>query len=309
MKKILLVGLGSIGKKHLEILKKDKTLSLAALRTNKGESKDKSELTEFFDLIDALAFQPDGVIISNPTSLHIESAKPFLEAGCKVLIEKPIAHTVAEAQQLQEYASQIRVAYCLRFLEIYQKLGEILKVEKPFKVGFKRSFYLPKWHPYADYRNEYTARKELGGGVIRTLSHEIDLGLHWFGVPKEVTGLVDKLSFLELDTDDYAFFSLKTNEGIRVSYELDFFSPININNGEAFTDKGRYFWTMSGINFCSYNDNKEEVIFSCNVNELNAMYEHQIKDFLEFLDGGTSKNATFQDSIEVLNIIEMIERK
>jgi hypothetical protein len=65
----------------------------------------------------------------------------------------------------------------MRFYPVNPFLKQLFKDEIPFKVGFKRSFYLPKWHPYADYRKEYTALKTLGGGVIRTLSHEIDLSL------------------------------------------------------------------------------------------------------------------------------------
>jgi predicted dehydrogenase len=309
MKKILLIGLGSIGNKHLSILEKDVTLVLAALRTNKGENNKKSKITEFFNLDDALAFDPHGVIITNPTSLHIQSAAPFLKIGCKVLIEKPISHTADDSAQLAIYANQIRVAYCLRFLGLYQKLYNIFQLEMPFKLSFKRSFYLPKWHPYADYRKEYTAQKDLGGGVIRTLSHEIDLALQWFGVPQQVHGLVDKLSSLEIDTDDYAFFSIKTKSGVRISYELDFFSPININSGEAYTQQGRYSWTMEGIKFCSYDSSTENYIFQSDENHLNEMYELQIQDFLEFIESDTSENATFKDSIEVIKLIERIEKR
>ena len=182
--KILIIGLGSIGQRHLKILSCFANIEIAALRTSKGLLKNEISVTNFFKLKDAIKFKPDGVIISNPTSLHVKSVLPFLKLGCKVLIEKPIDDCFEKTEILKPYAELIRVAYCMRFNPIMKFLNSKFKVENPFKVGFKRSFYLPNWHPYADYRQEYTAQKQMGGGVIRTLSHELDLAIHWFGTTR-----------------------------------------------------------------------------------------------------------------------------
>ena len=179
MLKILLIGMGSIGRRHLQCLQNFNDLELASLRTSKGTLKENIEIQEFYNFEDAFHFRPVGVIISNPTALHVETALPFLQKGIKLLIEKPVSHTLAESKLLLPYSKLLRIAYCMRFHSLNDIIKSILQKEKVYKVGFKRSFYLPKWHPYADYRIEYTAKKELGGGVIRTLSHEIDLMLHY----------------------------------------------------------------------------------------------------------------------------------
>jgi len=223
--KILIVGLGSIGQRHAACLQKINGVEIAVLRTKKGTLKDASGFTEFYSLDDALAYHPDGVIISNPTSLHVETALPFLQSGIKTLIEKPVADTAAEAEKLAAYSEHLRVAYCVRFLPLISTIKEIAEQEKIYKLSFKRSYYLPKWHPYADYRTEYTAKRSLGGGVIRTLSHEIDLMLYLFGEPVHTVGVTDKISPLEIDTDDFAFVSCKTAAGARINFELDFFLP------------------------------------------------------------------------------------
>ncbi len=306
--KILLIGLGSIGKRHLEILKTLPGIQLAALRTNKGQLTVDSAIKEFYNLEDALAYQADGVILSNPTSLHVQSALPFLEAGIKVLIEKPIADTLEESQKLAPFKHLICVAYCMRFHPIMQCLHSKFRNDPPFKVSFKRSFYLPKWHPYADYRTEYTALKELGGGVIRTLSHEIDLAVHWFGKPQSVNGVVDKVSHLEMNTDDYAFFSLKTASGSRVNFELDFFSPSNINVGEAFTQQGKYTWDMHTLSFQAYTDTQPQIIKTAS-DAVDTMYQHQLTDFIAWLQGKNTIQAKYQESIYVLKIINEIENE
>ncbi|GHA30222.1 dehydrogenase [Salinimicrobium marinum] len=306
--RILLIGLGSIGRRHLGHLEKIGGLELAALRTKKGVLKEENGIKEFYELQDALDFEPDGVLISNPTSLHVETAKPFLEKGIKVLIEKPIDTSVENAETLRSYSDLIRIAYCMRFHPVNHYLKNLFQEEPPFKVGFKRSFYLPKWHPYADYRKEYTAQKSLGGGVIRTLSHEIDLSLDWFGEPSEVKGVVDKVSFLELDTDDYAFFTTKS-KNIRLNFELDFFSPVNVKVFEAFTEKGKYEWGSNDIYFTPYEGGEKEKVFSPPSEAYTQMYQDQMEDFCGFASGGTSLNATLEDGINVLKIIEQVENR
>lgn len=306
--KILIVGLGSIGQRHAACLQKTGGVDIAVLRTAKGTLKEKSGFTEFYSLDEALAYKPDGVIIANPTSLHVETALPFLSRGIKTLIEKPVADTVTETKKLAVFSDDLRVAYCVRFLPMVNIIKEIAATEKIFKAGFKRSYYLPKWHPYADYRTEYTAKKELGGGVIRTLSHEIDLMLYLFGEPVSTTGVTDKISPLEIDTDDFAFVTCKTGSGARINFELDFFSPKNVNIGEMFTERGKYTWDMSEMLFTPYNETAAERLYGQEVFNIEKMYSNQAEDFIGFINTGKSDNATFASSKKVLEIIETVEK-
>lgn len=306
--RIILIGLGSIGRRHLGHLEEIEGVELAALRTQKGQLRNKTGIQEFYSLEEALRFDPDGVIISNPTSLHVDSAIPFLEKGARVLIEKPIDTSLQNAERLRPYKNLIRVAYCMRFYPVNHFLKKCFENERPFKVGFKRSFYLPKWHPYADYRKEYTALKSLGGGVIRTLSHEIDLSLFWFGEPKEIVGVVDQVSFLELDTDDYAFFTTKSGN-TRINFELDFFSPVGVKIFEAYTEKGKYEWGTNSVFFTPYDGTAKQEIFTVNEKAYDQMYQDQMEDFCGFVSSGESSNASFEDGINVLKIIEKVENK
>ena len=146
--KILIVGLGSIGQRHFKILQSYSNIQLAALRTKKGELKNEINIKEFFNLNDALSFKPDGVIISNPTTYHVESALPFLKKGCKVLIEKPISSSDKEAQKLEPYKDKIRVAYCLRFHPLSDFVLDSIDLNTIYKVNnlhdhFTRSRILP----------------------------------------------------------------------------------------------------------------------------------------------------------------------
>ena len=307
MLKILLVGLGSIGRRHLACLNELQDVEVAALRTSKGTLKDTSEIKEFYSVQESLDFKPDGVLIANPTSLHVQTALPYLEKGIPVLIEKPVAYSAEDSIVLNQYSNLIRVAYCLRFHPLNKAISNIVSQEQVYKMGFKRSFYLPKWHPYADYRTEYTAKKELGGGVIRTLSHEIDLMIHWFGVPQSTTGVIDKVSALEIDTDDYAFLSCKFEKGFRVNFERDFLSPANVNTGELFTDKGKYHWDLKQLWFTPYEGTEPQLAEEFTSESVNIMYLDQIKDFIIFINHKTSTNTTLEEAQEVLKLIEGLD--
>lgn len=308
--KILIVGLGSIGRRHASILQQHPEIECAAFRSKKGTLKDgKNDLMEFSTIEEALNFRPDGVIISNPTSLHVQSALPFLMKGIKVLIEKPISFSLSDAQILLPYKHLIRVAYCMRFLSVYSQIEKIFEDEPPFKISFKRSFFLPNWHPYADYRQEYVASKELGGGAVRTLSHELDLIVKWFGKPNSIQGITDKISFLEIDSDDFAFYVIKTQQGCRVAFEIDLFSPNNVFMGEAYTSAGKYFWDLNSLQFWGYADKTPQTLLNLSNNDFVHMYENQIADFIDFITSGTSKNSTFDEACLTLELIETIDHE
>ncbi len=305
--KILIVGLGSIGQRHAGCLQKMAGVEIAVLRTTKGTLKEKSSYTEFYNVEDALAYQPDGVIIANPTSLHVQTALPFLQKGIKTLIEKPIAYSQADAEKLAPFSNDLLVAYCVRFLPSVNIIKQIIADEKMYKLSFKRSYYLPKWHPYADYKTEYTAKKELGGGVIRTLSHEIDLMLYLFGEPVSITGVTDKISPLEIDTDDFAFVTCKTKNGARVNFELDLFSPKNVNTAEMFTEKGKYTWDMTELLFTPYQETTATKLYGQELFDIEKMYNNQMQDFIGFVNGNKSENATYNSAQAVLKIIEYVD--
>lgn len=304
--KVLIIGLGSIGRRHLAVLEAIGGIELAALRTRKGTLNQLSSVKEFDTMQEALNFKPDGVIVANPTSMHVESALPFLRAGSRVLIEKPISQKEKEANALFDYSENLRVAYCMRFLPVSNYFRTELDLDNVFKISFKRSYYLPKWHPYADYRTEYTARRALGGGVIRTLSHELDLACHWLGKPVHVTGVVDQLSHLELDVDDFAFLTMKMKNGSRANFEMDYFSPTNVNAGELFSEEGRYTWDAHSLNFMGYDSAEEKQIMKFE-DVYQQVYHDQMVDFIDFIQSGKSVNCTYQEAVAISGIIEDVE--
>jgi predicted dehydrogenase len=307
------VGMGSIGRRHAAHLLELGVRELVALRSGHGpplppELRGVQEVRTVEALLER---GPDGVIVANPTSLHAAAALPVLSHGVPVLIEKPMDASVAAARALAPFADQIRVACCLRFHAVYRLLRETLAqgaIGRPLVVRFSRGYSLPRWHPEADYRREYAARRDQGGGVLRTLSHEIDIAASLFGPFTAVKGQAERLSDLEIDVEDHAVVLAKTASGVRVVITLDYLSPDNVNRGEVLGTDGALRFDLGTNDVVRTDmDGEAEVLMDAPELELDHIYRAQMEDFLGFLGGAASENAGFDDGLGVLQAVEAVE--
>ena len=210
--RILIVGLGSIGKRHLRIVREQ--IPKADIRVLRHRPC--QEVPEFADgcydsLLEACKFFPQAAIIANPATFHLEIAGELVKNGCHLLIEKPLSVSLAGVEQLANEMMLkklvLQVGYNLRFLPslVYFKslihenmIGRILSVHSV--IGQ----YLPSWRPGTDYRDGVSAQRDLGGGVLLELSHELDYLLWIFGEVNLVSAWLGRQSMLEIDVEDTA---------------------------------------------------------------------------------------------------------
>jgi predicted dehydrogenase len=230
--KFLIAGLGSIGKRHLQNLATLGEFDLTVYRTNRGSvpQKDLPEFKITNDLDDALAQKPDAVIIANPTSLHMAIAISAAKAGCHLFLEKPISHNLDQINELKTLLRknklQCFVGFQYRFHPGLRKIVELVRdgsIGRPLSARALWGEYLPDWHPWEDYRAGYSARSELGGGVVLTLSHPLDY-LRWmFGEVEQLWAFTGKISNLEINVEDYAEIGLRFANGAVGNLHLDYF--------------------------------------------------------------------------------------
>ena len=171
--KFLIAGLGSIGRRHLRNLKTLGQTDLLLYRTHQATLPDTelSDYPTYAELNEALAQQPDGVIVANPTSLHLEVATAAARAGAALLIEKPVSDSLLGIRELQaaldEASKPALVGFHLRYHPVLRQIKELVdsnQLGKALKAHAHWGEYLPGWHPWEDYRNSYAARADLGGG-------------------------------------------------------------------------------------------------------------------------------------------------
>jgi predicted dehydrogenase len=249
--KFLIAGFGSIGRRHFRNLLALGERDILFYRTGRSQL-DNSEIADYIvetDLAAALAHKPDAVIVANPSSLHLDVAIPAAKAGCHLLLEKPISHSMERVDELEtvvaESGSRVLVGFQLRFNPGLQKAAELLKsgaLGKAIETKAHWGEYLPDWHPWEDFRKGYSARADLGGGVVLTLCHPFDY-LRWLlGEVSSVAGEVRATGELGIDVDDEANVRLGFRDGAKATVELSYLEKTGGHWLEIQCERGGLHW-------------------------------------------------------------------
>jgi predicted dehydrogenase len=246
--KALVVGCGSIGRRHTENLRRLGVEEILVfdpdrLRSTAVASEYAVQAVETLDA--AYSSQPQVALICAPTSLHLELARQALEHGCHLLIEKPLSHRLNGTESLIASARGqgrvLMVGYNLRFHACVCEMRRWLEEGRIGHVASARlhaGSYLPARHPWEDYRRGYGARASQGGGVILDAIHEIDYALWFFGMPRSVSCVGGRFSNLEIDVEDVAEILLDYPDRKVVSIHLDYLDRPPQRYAEIIGDAG-----------------------------------------------------------------------
>jgi len=311
--KMLVVGCGSIGRRHLKNFKSLGIENFVLCDTNEENLKAASEglsnpvLTT--DFKDALVHGPDMAVVCTPSSMHLEMARDLVRAGVHVLIEKPLSDTLEGVSELEKLVDEKGVvammAMCYRHHPVFREVKAALAagaVGKIYHVNYFGGHYLPDWHPKADYRVEYAARKVLGGGVILTSIHGLD-NIRWlFGEVDETHAFVDRVSNLEMDVEDIATAIFRLKNGVLVNWQTDFLQRANQHRMVVAGSTGtmRVDFLTGVIETYSAVSGKwasRTVPF-----EVNEMYVAEAREFLECVSRGTVPEAGVRDGYKTLKL-------
>lgn len=224
--KCLIVGYGSAGSRHAE--NAESLGCSVSLVTSQSLKRYKC----YQNIRDAIKQeQPRFVVIASPTYRHIEELKQCMESGVSCLIEKPLAMNFSELETSIDMDSirdqNHKVAYCLRYHPIIKKLKQ--EVSSLGKLGVAHIVfeqYLPWWRPNSDYRKCYSASPQKGGGVLLDSSHEIDLLTYLFGPVDKLVAVSEKVSSLEIESDDLCMVICKMTSGQIVQIALNYINQI-----------------------------------------------------------------------------------
>lgn len=312
---ILICGLGSIGRRHLRNLKALGRDDVVLLRTGKSTlPEDELEgLPVETELDQALVrWRPEAVVVSNPTALHLEVSIPSAEAGCHLLIEKPVSHTMEGIEDLREALNrgggQVLVGFQFRFhpgLRAVKRLLEEGAIGRVISAHAHWGEYLPDWHPWEDYRLSYSAQSDLGGGVLLTLCHPFDYLLWLVGEIERVFAEIGTLGALELDVEDTAEVLLSFKEGVLASVHLDYNQRPASHWLEIVGTEGTIRWdnTDGMMRYWTAVENQWQETPPPNGFERNNMFLDEMRHFIEIIDGKTTPLCSLEDGIRVLEIV------
>jgi predicted dehydrogenase len=320
LKSILIVGLGSIGLKHLRIAREIFPESrIAVLRHKETNEIPKGADEIFFNLSDAIQFQPQIAIICSPASTHIEISRALVKQGIHILIEKPISNEQKGLEELNCEAvgnnCVLTVGYNLRFLPSLQKFKNLIDknfVGELYSVRSEVGQYLPNWRK-ADYRKTVSAQKILGGGALLELSHELDYMRWIFGEVESVQAQLSRQSQLDIDVEDTAHIILKfkenkNNTNLIASLNLDFIRHDKVRMCHAIGDKGSLRWNgLTGdVDLFKSDKSGWNNIYKNKVDQ-DETYKNEWLHFIECINKKKSPNISFQDGIKVLDIVDAIK--
>ena len=249
MTKILIVGFGSIGKRHFRNILTKKNMDILICSKRK-DLKFKEKNVKVISTIDkAILEKPDMAFITNETSFHVKAAIKLAKVGIDLFVEKPLSSTsngLKELEKIVKKRNLISLVGCdHRFHPCLEKIKQIIdcnKLGRIFSVQVESSSLLSDWHPYEDYRKGYSARRKLGGGIITTMTHELDFLRWFFGDIKEIFSITKKVSDLDIDVDDISSMSMIFKNGIIGELHLDYFARPEFKSCKIRGSKGTLYW-------------------------------------------------------------------
>ena len=230
--KALIIGYGSIGERHHDVLSSMGTFEEIHIVT----SQTLNNLTTFTTLESVADIDTyDYFVIASETHKHLHQLL-YLDSHVKnktILCEKPLFETYHNSEFKN---NAIYIGYVLRFHPIFATIRTLLNEETPIAVSIKTGSYLPTWRPQRDYRTLYSALKEQGGGVLLDLSHEIDYAQWLFGPLTLLSAYQSKISDLEIDSDDITVITAQTPAKTLMTISLDYISKIPIREMSIHTN-------------------------------------------------------------------------
>ncbi|MBL79389.1 MAG: hypothetical protein CMH70_05100 [Nitrosomonadaceae bacterium] len=318
LKKLAIVGLGSIGCRHLRLLKElNPDLYIVLVRSGKGQPWPEEEAMASLtvsSLDQALSIGIQAAIIATPAPFHISAAMKLAKAGIHLLIEKPLSDSLVAVNELLECAKTSRitvlVGYVLRHDPAAKKFKEWLRndrIGRLINIGIECDSYLPDWRPNQDYRNTVSALPELGGGVLLELSHELDY-LHWFfGKPSQVQALLSNSGTLDIKVEDQADILFIDREKRPISMHLGFNRRQPVRSCKVLTTEGVLKWYVIEKQVIWEPKDGEPVVEKFEFDR-DYIYRVQMLHFFSCIENGERPSVTLHDGAEVMFLVDAIKR-
>ena len=312
---LLVINYGAIGKRHAKNVK-ELGHNVVLLRHSKN-NPNKDGLKEYHLLEEAIENEEiNGAIVCSPTSKHYDDVKLLIKHKIPFLLEKPSTHDFKSTISLQKMLKnknflKYDIAYNLRNHPILKFIKNFLpNLGEIYSAYIYVGYYLPYWRKNVDYRNTISAKKELGGGVHIEMVHEIDYILWFFGMPERVIGYVNKISNLEISSEDICSAMFQYKNGLIVELHLDYLSHKYLRGCRIIAQKGtlEWDWNLGKVLYTEKGKKQEKKIFSIKKEyDLNDTYIEEVKKFLDIINGKSNGNITMLETAEVMRILEAIK--
>lgn len=320
--KILIVGLGSIGRRHLRNLKKIAPEAEIGVWRQQSQHPDLGDLAPavsqvFFAEQDALAWGATAALITNPAPLHVGTGLLLAEAGSHLFVEKPFSHSLEQAGDLIELCRQralvLMVGYGFRFYPPLQRVKALLdegRIGRPLFLRSEVGQYLPDWRPGRDYRLSVSARSDMGGGALLELSHELDCARWLMGEVDSVSAMVGRLGDLEIDVEDYAEVALRFASGAMGNVHLDMVQRPPTRTCRITGTDGTIAWDLDGhrVRVFDARAKERDEVGAMSSFDFNQVYQNELEHFLACVEGRAIPPVCGEGAYRVIEMVLAAKR-
>lgn len=310
----LVVGCGSIGKRHIRNLK---ALKVGDIIAHDAQSERCLEVEQeygvktFSDLEEALAQKPDVALICTPTSLHIPPALSAARSGCHLFIEKPLSHSLEGVDELVHIVTRknlVTMVGCnMRFHPGPKKIKEFIDsglIGPIYSARIQTSSYLPDWRPRQNYKESYSAREDLGGGCVLDCIHEIDLAQWYLGDARFVYSITRNVGALNIDTEEISEIVCEFKSRAIGNIHLDYVSRTYERNIHIVGEKGSLFWDyrQGAVKVYLAEEDKWEAYHQPLNYDTNQMFIDELSYFISCIQ---NNQYTFNDIEEAAKTLKL----
>ncbi len=307
----LVIGYGSIGRRHAESLRDcDGVSELVCVRSS-GKSDALNGARVVSSVAEGIAGKPDLAVIANASAAHAETLVTLLSAGVPCYAEKPAVTKEKDALRIEtllaQHADVATLSGCnLRFLPSLRRMHDAIRsgaVGKPVRASLQAGQWLPDWRPGRDYRETYSAHAAQGGGVIFDLIHELDAARWFFGEFDEVRALSGKLSRLEIDAEDTACILLGRRGGPIVSVSLDYVSRRRVRRYEVVGEEGTLTWDLGAMELTLATHSGVEILDRDPASfDVGATYLAAMREFVGAVRAGRRASPDLADGLATVRL-------
>jgi predicted dehydrogenase len=311
--RLLVLGCGSIGQRHIKNLKAlqaGEILAFDLVEERRNFVQAALQIETVDELEAAWTWKPNVVLIASSTETHVPLALQAVEHGCHLFIEKPLSYTFTEIERLCVEVEQRQlttmVGCNLRFhpgpatvkrLIAEKAIGEVISAR------IQTGSYLPQWRPNQDYRQSYSASIEWGGATLDCI-HEIDLALWYLGPAVLLAAAALPADSIDLKTDGLIEILLQHTSGALSSVHLNFVQRDYRRACQIIGSEGSLYWDFSDHQVRVFGAGGElQTTYREPANwEVNQMYLDEMAYFLQTLSNQGACMNPVSEALETLHI-------
>jgi predicted dehydrogenase len=297
--KIVVIGYGSIGRRHIgNIANLEIEAEVYCFRRSNCSIDEFPYVRVLTDVEQVKALNPDVILVCNPSHLHLDWIELAVELNSHVFVEKPMATSRSDLNRAISLVDSFHdkvffIGFMMRYHKGIVALNEKLssgEIGSLYHARLEFGGYLPSW-PYVDYKQSYAARKDMGGGVIFTISHELDTAQYLFGYDAALTVVKSSTNLLDITGEEMAELVLNYPDK-QVSIHLDYLQRDYHRTIRVLGDRGSLMWDWnSGTVTLKRVGEKPEIVFEAIDFDVNQLYLDELCDFFSLIENNRYNHA------------------